>query len=165
MNDKKGKVPVVHKADTSLQKKVGSGPIDAASLERAQSIIEEASEDFGPLANNLLAKLKVAIEAAQKGAGSNDELIAAMTSPVMELKANAKMFKYELVSSLANIMLGFLETINKLDRDAIDIVGAHHQTLNLIVVKKMTGDGGDHGKLLQSELRDAVHRYFSRLQK
>ena len=160
-----GETPTIHKAKYDLQKKVGKGPIDLKALDKAQSLIEESSDDFEPLAMNFLAKLKTGIDNANKGIGSTEELIAGMTSPVMELKANAKMFKYDLVSSLANIMLGFLETISTLDKDGIDIVAAHHQTLNLIIIKKMKGDGGEHGQLLQTELRDAVHRYFSRLQK
>ena len=156
--------PTIHKADKSLQNRVGKGPLDEEALKKAQEVIEEASEDFEPLAMTFLSKLKAGIEAAQKGEESEDKLIAGMTSPVMELKANAKMFQYDLVSALANIMLGFLETIEKLDKDAIDIVAAHHQTLNLIIIKKMKGAGGEHGKLLQSELRDAVHRYFAKRQ-
>jgi len=135
-----------HKADYSLQKKVGKGPVNLETLDKAQALIEESSDDFAPLAMTFLSQLKTAIDAARKGVGSNDELISGMTSPVMELKANAKMFQYGLVSSLANIMLGFLETINTLDKDAIEIVGAHHQTLNLIVIKKMKGDGGEPPK-------------------
>lgn len=156
--------PLVYKANYQLQKKIGKGPIDAKALERAQSMIEEATEDFEPLAMTFLSKLKIAIDNAQKDEGSVEDQIKNMTSPVMELKANAKMFKYDLVSSLANIMLGFLETIDKLDKDAIDIVAAHQQTLQLIVMKKMTGDGGEHGQLFQRELRDAVQRYFTKRQ-
>lgn len=163
MSDENQK-PLVHKANYQLQKRIGKGPIDAKALERAQSMIEEAADDFEPLAMTFLSKLKVAIDKAQKDEGSVEDQIKNMTSPVMELKANAKMFKYDLVSSLANIMLGFLETIDKLDKDAIDIVAAHQQTLQLIVMKKMTGDGGEHGQLFQRELRDAVQRYFSKRQ-
>lgn len=161
MSDENQK-PLVHKANYQLQKKIGKGPIDTKALERAQSMIEEATEDFEPLAMTFLSKLSIAIGDAQKDVGSVDNQIKNMTSPVMELKANAKMFKYDLVSSLANIMLGFLETINELDKDAIEIVAAHQQTLQLIVMKKMTGDGGVHGQLFQRELRDAVQRYFSK---
>lgn len=161
MNDETQKT-AIHKADYSLQQKIGKGPIDVKALERAQKMIEESTDNFEPLAMTFLSKLKIGITAAQKGEGSIEEQIKAMTSPVMELKANAKMFKYDLVSSLANIMLGFLETIHELDNDAIEIVAAHQQTLQLIIMKKMTGDGGEHGQLFQKELRDAVHRYFSK---
>jgi len=85
-----------------------------------------------------------------------------MTQPVMELKANARMFKYGLVSSLANIMLGFLESIEKLDKDAIEIVSAHQKTLHAIISREMKGDGGEYGVLLEKELRDAIRRYFSK---
>ena len=156
--------PKIYKADKELQNRIGKGKIDMKTLKKAQETIDDASEDFEPLAMSFLSRLKEGIDAAKKGGGSNDELIKGMTSPVMELKANAKMFKYELVSALANIMLGFLETIHTLDKDAVEIVAAHHQTLQLIIMKKMKGDGGQHGQLLQKELRDAIQRYFSKLQ-
>ncbi len=164
MVDENNSTPITHKANYTLQQKIGKGPIDLKTLDRAQEIIEKSSDDFEPLAMSFLEKLKISIEVAQIGDHPGDELIAGMTSPVMELKANAKMFQYELVSALANIMLGFLETINKLDKDAISIVSAHHTTIQLIIMKKMKGNGGEHGQLLQTELRDAVHRYFSKLQ-
>ena len=72
------------------------------------------------------------------------------------------MFKYDLVSIMANIMVTFLEKITHLDKDAVEIVKAHHQTLTLIVQKKMNGTGGEAGKALAKELQSACLRYFSK---
>ena len=72
------------------------------------------------------------------------------------------MFKYDLVSIMANIMVTFLEKITHLDKDAVDIVKAHHKTLTLIVQKKMSGTGGEAGKALAKELQNACIRYFSK---
>jgi len=90
------------------------------------------------------------------------EIKAILTAPVMELKANAAIFKYALIGNMANIMLSFLETITQMDNDAVEIVKAHHNTLHMIVVKKMSGDGGAGGKMLLQELQQACDRYYQR---
>jgi hypothetical protein len=44
----------------------------------------------------------------------------------------------------------------------MEIVRAHHQTLKAIVTKRMSGDGGEHGKAFQNELISACRRYFAK---
>lgn len=148
------------KADTTLQKKAGTGEVDQTLVVKAETVIEKNAEDFGPMATDFLNMLASGIQSAREGVVEEKHRIAGMTQPVMQLKANARMFKYDLVTSLANIMLSFLEHIKELDKDAIDIVDAHHKTLTAIIHRKMTGDGGASGKLLQTELEQACQRYM-----
>jgi len=151
------------KASKELQLKAGTGNIEARRIERAEKVIESNPHDFVPTAQEFLERLENGIRAARKGSGTQADLIAGVTRPVMELKANAQMFKYDLVSILANVMLGFLEHIQSLDKDAIDIVEAHHKTLSLIIHRQMKGDNGSNGALLKMELEEAVQRYFIKL--
>ena len=161
---KNGQIKII-KATQDLQIKAGSGEIEASRIKRAEETIEMNTHDFVPTAEEFLKRLESGIRTARTGVGTEADLIAGMTRPVMELKANARMFKYDLVTSLANIMLGFLENVKELDKDAIQIVDAHHKTLSAIVLKKMSGNGGANGALLQTELEDAVERYFSKRRK
>ncbi len=156
----------VIKASKALQSKAGKGEIAPRAIAAAEEALIRNSEDFTPLAQKLLDALMAGIENARGLIGvahhpeTKKEIAAEMTKPVMQLKANARMFKYDLVTSLANIMLDFLETIDDVDDDAVEIVTAHHKTLSLIVARKMTGDGGVHGPVLQKELTLACRRYF-----
>ena len=159
---KNGQAKII-KANKDLRIKAGSGELEAVRIKRAEETIESNTHDFVPTAQEFLERLENGISAARKRNGPEAALIAGMTRPVMELKANAQMFKYDLVSILANVMLGFLEHIQSLDKDAIDIVEAHHKTLSLIIHKRMTGDSGSNGALLKMELEDAVQRYFIKL--
>lgn len=159
---KNGQIKII-KATKDLQLKAGNGEIEASRIRRAEETIASNTHDFVPTAEEFLHRLENGISAARKGIGEEADLIAGMTKPVMELKANAQMFKYDLVSILANVMLGFLEHIQGLDKDAIDIVDAHHKTLSLIIHKRMKGDSGSNGALLKMELEDAVQRYFIKL--
>lgn len=150
------------KANFTLQEKVGKGSIDKHIIEKCQAVIDEDVSDFAPLAEDFLKTLSAAIKDAKKGDTPTELAIQNMADPVMQLKANAAMFKYDLVSSLANIMLSFLESVNKLDKDMLEIVEAHYKTLSAIVIKKMKGTGGESGKRLEGELKDACKRYFSK---
>jgi hypothetical protein len=152
----------VIKATNKLQLKVGSGPIDEKKVIESQKVIEDNNVDFGPLGLEILGKLETALKLAQDSSTSMKVAKTLLTTPVMELKANATIFKYALIGNLANIMLGFLENISELDKDAVEIVKAHHNTLHMIVVRKMSGDGGEGGKLLMKELQQACDRYYKK---
>ena len=155
----------VHKADKSLQARIGTGPLDDRVVERCQDVMDSNDVDFAPLAMEYLNQLETAIEDAKNSDQSMKETLQSLTGPVMQLKANASTFKYDLIGNLANIMLSFLEAIQEMDDDAISIVAAHHQTLKAIVLKKMTGDGGPVGKQMEDELKGACKRYFLKRQK
>lgn len=148
-------------ASKSLQIKAGKGDIPPPIVEHAEETLKNNNEDFQSIAIGFLDRLEKAVARARNNEDMKDELIDGMTKPVMELKANARMLKYDLVTSLANIMLDFLETIEDLDRNAVEIVAAHHRTLTLIIAKQMKGDGGAVGITLQKELQSAVQRYFT----
>ena len=152
----------VHKADKTLQTRVGTGPLDERLVERSQKVMDSNTVDFAPLANEFLDKLDQAIQQTRSGDLSKAEAMQSMTTQVMQLKANAATFKYILVGNLANIMLSFLESVKNLDEDALTIVSAHQQTLKAIVAKKMAGDGGAVGQQMEEELKAACKRYFAK---
>lgn len=152
----------VIKASKALQAKVGAGPLDEKVIERCQEVMDNNTVDFAPLALEYLNTLESAIAHAKSGEIDIKKATEEMTAPVMQLKANATTFKYNLIGNLANIMLSFLEGVKELDNDVIAIVSAHHQTLKAIVLKKMNGDGGAVGKTMEEELKGACARYFSK---
>jgi hypothetical protein len=153
---------MIIKANMALQAKIGAGPLDEKVVERCQQVMENNTVDFAPLAMEYLDNLEAAIQNAKSGALDLKQATEEMTAPVMQLKANASTFKYNLIGNLANIMLSFLEAVKELDNDVIAIVGAHHQTLKAIILKKMSGDGGAVGKTMEEELKGACARYFSK---
>ena len=80
----------------------------------------------------------------------------------MNLKANGGMFRYHLISEIADICLNFVESIETINNDAYDVIQAHANTINIIIANKMLGHGGKEGKALIKELEKACHRYMSK---
>lgn len=157
----------IYKANPILKQKIGSGPLDKKLLDRAEKVIKENEVDFTPLGLQFLNELEEALNAVE-GNLNNDKFAShkqSLTQPVMELKANAKIFHYDLVGNLANIMLNFLESITSLDKDALAIVRGHHETLRGIINNNLRGDGGQKGQIMITELENACARYYKKQRK
>ncbi len=157
----------IYKASTILRQKVGSGTIDPELVQKAQKAIEENEVDFAPLGLQFLNELDEALNDVQKNFNADrfETQKQNLTQPVMELKANAGMFHFNLVGNLAGIMLNFLEAIDSLDTDALSIVRAHHDTLRGIISNNMRGNGGEKGKIFIQELEGACARYHKKKRK
>ncbi len=147
-----------------LKAKVGSGGISEAILDKAQAFLENNVVDFHPLAEMYLQTLMKAIEAAQSPSDKleNEAQITAMLYPAVQLKANGGMFHYQLVTTMADRLIQYLEVIVEPDLDALEIVLAFHTTMRAVVMGRVTGDGGRHGQELLDALNDACMRYFER---
>jgi hypothetical protein len=154
----------VIKAKHDLQNRVGSGPLNEAIVNRCENVMKNNDIDFTPMAREYLDEMLKVSQAAKAGKyASKEEAVAAITAPVMQLKANAPTFGYDLIGSMATIMLSFMETIEEIDNTVVQIVEAHHQTLLAIVTKGMKGDGGEYGKILKDELQGVCKRYVSKM--
>ena len=154
----------VIRANYLLKAKVGHGKIPEEKIRECQSVIDNNTIDFSPMAKEFLDALMQTIQQTKAKQITEQEAVKRMTDAVMQLKANASMFHYALVGNLAKVMLGFLETLHRIDSDAIEIVDAHRITLTAIIDKKMQGNGGKYGKQLESELVKACERYYKNRQ-
>lgn len=153
----------VYKASNMLQQKVGAGPLDPKVVAKMQDAIDNNDVDFTPMGLEFLEQLEDAIRTIESGDPHNmSEHKEALTAPVMQLKANGAIFHYPLIGNLSNVMLSFLESIQEIDKDAMDVIEAHHKTLRAIISKRMSGDGGDIGTEMVKELRDACGRYYAK---
>jgi len=71
------------------------------------------------------------------------------------------MFHYPIVTDMAQSLLNFIENVPEIRKEVIDIIIAHHKSLKLVIETKKTGDTGDYGDLLMSELTKVVKRYYN----
>ncbi len=151
--------PQIIKASHLLQSKVGRGPIDEATVRKCQEIMDRNTVDFVPLAKEYLEEFKGLVERARKGEKGRT-LIEAMTQPVMQLKANAAVFGFPLSGKLARIMLSFIENIEEIDKDVLDIADVHNNAQNILIENRVQGEADSRAAALEAELKDACRRYF-----
>lgn len=142
-----------------LREKIGKGGIDPVLLAKAEEFIDNNELDFLPEATSILERLNVAIAAARKMPKAGRESIDAIIGPVMELKANGGMFRYQLMTDIADIILGFLEGIDEMNEDAFGVVDVHQKALEAIIKSRLSGTGSREGQALVYELSEACQRY------
>ena len=146
-----------------LKQKVGNGGLDESLLEKAQNYIANNDINFTPMATEMLDRLDKAIEKGRKSKDlDKDAILGEMIYPIMQLKGNGGMFRYQLVSDVADIGLQFLETVEEFNNDVLDVIAAHAQTIKIIIKNQLMGDGGKAGYELVKELHKASQRYFSK---
>lgn len=160
--DGKKKVRFIRPPNT-LKEKAGSGGVPESLIRQAQTVIEKFESDFRPEAESLIKALAAALkdaEAAVSGgqAFNRDVLVA----PVMQLKAGGGMFKYELISDVADICLQFMENVAEYNADTFDVIKIHKATIQTILGNNLRGNGGPEGYALVQELHKACMRYFKR---
>tara|TARA_R110001592_G_scaffold16881_8_gene71564 strand:+ start:31193 stop:31717 length:525 start_codon:yes stop_codon:yes gene_type:complete len=147
-----------------LKAKVGVGGLADAVLERAQKLLENHTEDFRPLGEIYLNQMKDGIDyaiALNKPTNSED-VIARILFPCVQLKANGGMFHYPLITRIAERFVQFMEVVENLDEETLDIALAFHTTMKIVVASSIKGDGGDQGEELVNELNSACMRYFGK---
>lgn len=148
----------------ALKSKVGTGGLSEEILDRAQAMLESTIVDFLPLAETYLSRMLSAIEAAKRAPMQNEEereqVVAEILYPVMQLKASGGMFRYPLVTSIAEQLVQFLEVVDYADPEVLEIVFAFYTTIRAVVLGRVSGDGGAHGQELQRALHAACLKYF-----
>ncbi len=149
-----------------LKAKIGTGGLDERVLDRAQRLLEEHAVDFKPLADMYLQRMQNGIDTAHKKLQDNTETdeedIAQILFPCVQLKSNGGMFHYPLVTRIADRFIQFAEVIETLDDETLEISKAFHSTIKIVVNSKIKGDGGAQGQDLVSELNNVCTRYFEK---
>lgn len=145
-----------------IKQKVGSGGLTEDILSKAQALIENNSVDFRPIAEIYLESMQQGINLANqlKPDQGHEEVIEKILVPGMQLKANGGMFHYDLITRIADKFIQFMEVVEKLDADALEIIVAFHTTIRAILMAEIKGDGGKRGEELMQALVDACYRYF-----
>ncbi len=118
--------------------------------------------DFAPYARRFLERLELIRKDIEKGNMHEEKALADIVNIIMQLKSNGSMFHYQLISMVSDVMLHFLENVKKLDADFVDILSVYNKVLDIILNKKLTGNGGREGYVLTQELHSACLRYYTK---
>lgn len=156
------KPPVFTPASKALKKKVGDGGIPAHILKKAQDYLDSNPIDFAPYAAHYLEQLVDTRNTVIKGEIDLDSGLKKIVDTVMQMKSNGSMFHYQLVSMISDVMLRLMEQVKTLDEDFIDILNVYLKVLEIVINKKITGNGGREGYALTQELHYACERYYNK---
>lgn len=148
----------------TLAQKVGVGEIDEKRIDQAQKMIDVNNIDFAEVSKTFMDQLQNAVKSARQAgkAGDMEELINGIAFPIMNLKANAGVFNYPLITEIGDIVLNFLDTLKMLDEEVLAIADNFYKTVMLILARQMKGPNAPGGKELVHEFSGVCRRYVEK---
>lgn len=145
-----------------LKIKVGDGGIPAHLIKRCQEYLESNPVDFTPYAQRHLEQMKDLHDRIRRKAIDDAFAKDQVVNIVMQLKSNGSMFHYQLISMISDVMLRYLENVTVLNEDYTDIMLMYNRILEIILNKRLNGNGGREGYALTQELHNACLRYYTK---
>lgn len=130
--------------------------VDASALEQAELAIGEMAEDYLGWVKDDLVALEEAYNKALSDPSSADAAKEDIHGYAHDIKGQGGSFGYPLMTAVGNQLAKFIESIpGALSAPQLQVVKVHIDTLKLIIVERMDGDGGKAGDRLLRAL-DAV---------
>lgn len=162
----KDNLPKFYAVRTELKEKLGDGGLNSRVIELAQRMIDNAGIDFLPLGQRFLVGLQegARIAATRYGEGDDEGLVNAMLFPAVQLKANGGMFGYPLVTAVAGRLVRFLEYVDSVNEDMLEVVGGFITALQALLMlhSQSRREAEPQGVELYKALDEACARYFQR---
>lgn len=146
---------------TALQTKAGTGWIAPDRVKACQTLLDNNSYDFAPIGTAILDRLQTHVEKARDDKITRAHAHEKILECVMQLKANGTMFQYPIVTTLCAVTMSFLETIQNLDNEALDIVQTLHDHLSLIFEKQVKKINSAPARAMEKEIKSICHEYFT----
>ncbi|MDH5722489.1 MAG: response regulator [Alphaproteobacteria bacterium] len=147
-------------ADTTLQEKTGIGKVSETAVSNSQKVLDDNQINFKPIVSGFIKQLEDALKIARSGNLTDKTVKMELTTPIMQIKANAKIFHYALVGDLANIALTFIEGLATMDENALVIVQAYTITLKKILSFDIKESDSREGEAFKNELQKACDRHM-----
>lgn len=154
--------PKVIKCNNFLQQKIGTGMINARILEKIQEHLDNVEVDFEEISSPYLQKLEALLNKMPQTDYGREEHIEDIVKPIMELKAVGGVFNEPVVSNLSGMVLGFIETIRKLDDDMLAIVRVHNNAVRMILKHELKKVDDPRAVSLFREVKQACMRYYAK---
>lgn len=144
-----------------LQSRVGAGKIKPDKIQRAESRIEAVRGrlDIKPFADTHIAEIKALLEALRQP-GADLALTDDIARSVMKFKGNIGIFSEGPLIGLTIIMLNWVESIETLDNDVLEVLNGYSITLDQIFSGKLKDPRMI--EIIIKEMQAACDRYFAK---
>lgn len=146
-----------------LQSLVGFGKIKPEKIEASERKINAVKNriDVSEFGQSHLKDIKAVLADLNNKDTENDpEITDKIAKTLMEFKGNAGMFSSASYITLAAIMLRWIESVEEIDQDVLDVLNGYAVTLDQIFNNKLTSK--KQIDLIVAEMQAACERYFAK---
>ena len=133
--------------------------IDPSLVGAAESKIGSMKADYLKWVGGDLDALSAACDISIKDKANRAQHVETLYNKAVEIKGQGGSFGYPLMTTIGSQLCRFLETQGfGVDDLKMDVVKLHVETLRLVILQKMEGDGGPMGQKLLTGLALAVKK-------
>ena len=152
---------IIMSATRLLQGKVGVGKISRDCINDAEFIIKQSktTERLDEFIEPHLKEMK-ALMSDLKVDAQAEGITDKLAKSIMRFKGNVSMFSLSKLVELSIVMLRWIESIQEVDKDVLDVLNGYIVTLSQVESKSVKDD-----KLLNAivvEMQAACERYFAK---
>ena len=147
------------KAKVSGSELGGVGTIASEVVDRAPQIVAEYSERYPEQAEIDISRLAAAASAVMLSPEGCGERIERLRREAREIMGQGETFGYLLLTRFARSLYDFCGGIETLTEQQAQVVQAHVEAMTLVVLAKVTGDGGAVGRELLRSLAVAQAKF------
>jgi len=163
MSDDDDTVNVIKPPNTLSMKvtKGGPGAVDLDAIERAESVIANMTDSYLDWVEEDLVRITKAQNTLKANQDDPAEYIDRVFQIAHDMKGQGGSFGYDLITILGNDLCRFIEgkeTASKVDLEVIDL---YIGTMQIVISKRMSGDGGAEGNKVLTGLAAVVNKITS----
>lgn len=151
---------IIMTATRLLQARIGRGKIGRDRIEDGEFIIKQArfSAESDVFIAEHMEEIKKLIPALKKNR-EDLELAEEIAKSIMRFKGNISMFSADKCADLAAVMLRWIESVEMIDQDVIDVLDGYHVTLSQVQSSALDDKVV---AVIVDEMKAACDRYFSK---
>jgi hypothetical protein len=155
-------LPRFYKADFELQKKIGTGTLDFATVAKMQAYLDALTTDVTPELRGHMDEILKILSEIQAMEYNREEFLPQITRALMNMKAISGMFHHMAVCRISAFLLTFLEDVRKFDNDVFEIVTAFTTVTKTLLDMNIRQETNPLGQTFLTEIRSACKRYYDK---
>ena len=146
---------------SSKVSKGGPGAVDLAAIERAESVIANMADDYLDWVEDDLVKIANAQKELKANRDQSEHHLDKVFQVAHDMKGQGGSFGYDLMTILGNDLCRFIEGKKTASDVDIEVIYLYISTMQIVISKRMSGDGGPAGNEVLTGLAAVVAKITS----
>ncbi|MBT4934177.1 MAG: Hpt domain-containing protein [Rhodospirillaceae bacterium] len=146
---------------SSKVSKGGPGAVDLAAIERAESVIANMADDYLDWVEDDLVKIANAQKELKANRDQSEHHLDKVFQVAHDMKGQGGSFGYDLMTILGNDLCRFIEGKKTASDVDIEVIDLYISTMQIVISKRMSGDGGPAGNEVLTGLAAVVAKITS----
>ncbi len=132
--------------------------IDIEALQAAEAALAEMAEDYPDWVMKEIEALSELHRRCVDTPEERKEFFSEIAEKAHDMKGQGGTFGYPLITSFAESLYTFSDAKGELSDSSVELIKNHVDAMRAVIKGRISGDGGEIGKEMQSSLDEAIKK-------